>query len=318
MKKTNLLDRFKGCLIGLAVGDYLGMPVEYMSKDKINRVFKDGKLVPMDCYHRGGEKKPAGYYTDDTSLSICIAESLIEVGFDEKDQFRKFQKWFNDGYATPYGDKAFGIGQNTLRVLLSGDPDKLETQLKHNPKKGGNGALMRCSPIGLAYHKDPLDLMEKTCQSTIITHNNEMAVWSSITHNMFIRYALLSYKKEGFIDTFLKEYPYCPNELKSCLKTDFVTLDENSLETTGYTLNTLKISLYSFLTTNNYEDCISKAIFVGGDTDTQAAVAGSLAGAYYGVEAIPRDWTHKLLRSNYISELAKRLFSKVCNYKKGS
>lgn len=305
-----MLNKFKGCLIGLACGDYLGMPVEFMGKDKVKAYFGNSGLKPTISYYRGGEEKPAGYYTDDTALAICIAESLLEADFNIKDQFKRFQKWFYEGYATPHGNKAFGIGQNTLRTLISGDPNNLDTELKHNPKKGGNGALMRCAPLGLAYYNNEQSLIEKTLRSTIITHNNEMAVWTCLAHNSFISYSLHDYKKELFTTRFLQNYPACPLELKNALSMDFYNLDEKLLHTTGYTLNTLVISMYAFLTTNNYKDCISKAILIGGDTDTQGAVSGSLAGAYYGLDSIPPEWQKTLLRKDYIQNLATKLGEK--------
>jgi len=302
-----MLDKFKGCLIGLAVGDYLGMPVEFCKPFQVKNFYPNG-LEPKPCT-RGNSSYPAGFYTDDTALTICLAESLIEKGFDTKDQFLRYKKWLMEGYATPFNDRAYGVGQNTLRQLLTGDPDNLTTKLKNNEKQGGNGALMKCSPVGLRYYKNEKELVEKTIASTIITHNNEVAVWGCIAHNLFIGYSLRGYSKETFIERFLTTCQNCPAKLQEALRIDFNTLDEHSLSTTGYSLNTSIISLYCFLKTDTYEDCITKAIFLGGDTDTQGAVAGSLAGTYYGSSNIPKIWQRQLLNRDRIEKLANNLFS---------
>ncbi len=138
MNKAYLLDKFTGCLVGLACGDYLGMPVEFMSRASVQKHFGDLGVRPTDCHHRGGKPRPAGYYTDDTAMTICIAESLIEKGFDIEDQFERFKRWLHEGYATPDGDKAFGVGQNTLRALLWGNTTKQDQNIKPSNRSGGN------------------------------------------------------------------------------------------------------------------------------------------------------------------------------------
>ncbi|MFZ2664138.1 MAG: ADP-ribosylglycohydrolase family protein [Patescibacteria group bacterium] len=306
---NTLLDRFKGCLIGLAVGDYLGLPIEFCKASQVKNFYPNG-LEPRACT-RGNSSYPAGFYTDDTALTICLAESLIENGFDVKDQFLRYKKWLMEGYATPFNDNAYGVGQNTLRQLLTADPDNLPTEMKNNEKQGGNGALMKCSPIGLRYYKDEKELVEKTIASTIITHTNEIAVWCCIAHNLFISYSLYGYAKETFIERFLSTYQNCHAKLQEVLQMDFSTVDEHSLSTSGYSLNTFIISLYCFVKTDNYKDCITKAIFLGGDADTQGAVAGSLAGCYYGYSKIPKSFLVHLMKKSYVTSLSANLCSRT-------
>lgn len=301
-----MIDKFKGCLIGLAVGDYLGMAVEFCKPFQVKQFYPNG-LEPKPCT-RGNSSYPAGFYTDDTAMAICLAESLIDKGFDVKDQFLRYRKWLMEGYATPFADKAYGVGQNTLRQLLTGDPDNLPTELKNNERQGGNGALMKCSSIGLRYYKDEKELVEKTIASTIITHNNEIAVWTCIAHNLFISYSLHGFPKETFIERFLSTYQNCPAKLQEALHVDFNTIDEHSLSTTGYSLNTFLNSIYCFLKTDNYKDCITKAIFLGGDTDTQGAISGALAGGYYGEEVIPYLWKNALIKVKSIEVVATSLY----------
>ncbi|MDO8570564.1 MAG: ADP-ribosylglycohydrolase family protein [Candidatus Daviesbacteria bacterium] len=303
-----MVSKFKGCLIGLACGDYLGMPVEFMQRSQVFQFFGERKLKPLPCHHRAGTKPP-GFYTDDTSLTICLCESLLEKGFDVKDQFQKYRKWYMTGYGTPFEDKAFGIGQTTLKMLISLDENNLPDKLEHKEQRGGNGALMRSAPIGLLYYQDEKEIKDKSIASVIVTHNNLFAAWSCIVLNSFISYCLHGIDKSNFVKKFISKYNDCPPELIKILIQDFSFLDEMIVLNTGYSLHTLNIALYSFFTTDNYEDCITKAIFVGGDTDTQAAIAGALAGAYYGVDDIPQNWVKTLIRKDYIEDLAVRLYN---------
>lgn len=296
-----MIDKFKGYLIGLAVGDCLGMPVEFCKPFQVTN-----GLEPKPCT-RGNSSYPAGYYTDDTAMTICLAENLIEKGFDVKDQFVRYKNWLMTGYATPFADNAYGVGQNTLRQLLTADPDNLPTELRNNEKQCGNGALMKCSPIGLRYYNNEKELVVKTTASTIITHNNEIAIWCCIAHNLFISYSLKCYLKETFIERFLSSYQNCPTVLQDTLQTKIHSMEERSLNTSGYSLNSFIISLYCFLNSENYEDCVTEAIFLGGDTDTQGAIAGSLAGVYYGYKGIPCKWRNSLIKSDYITRLAENI-----------
>ena len=105
----DMQDKFTGCLLGLACGDYLGATVEFRTKANLSKVFPEGRVKPLAIdFH--GHANITGFYTDDTCQMICLAESLLEYGFDPVDQFRRYKKWFYEGYATPFDDKSYGIG----------------------------------------------------------------------------------------------------------------------------------------------------------------------------------------------------------------
>lgn len=307
IKNNTVLDKTKGCLIGLACGDYLGMPVEFFSRDKVLAFFGKKQLSPYWCYHRS-RVLPPGYYTDDTSMAICLAESLVESGFDVQDQFNKYKKWFLEGYGSP-DDRAFGIGQHTLRILTSQTVDSIPTKLENDIKAGGNGALMRSAPIGLFYYQQSYrEIREKSIASAIVTHNNVIVAWCCTVLNTFISFSLQGIDKKRFVERFIDYSPLCPKEVKDVITQYFPSLDESSISNTGYALDTLNIALYSFFSSDNYEECITKAIFLGGDTDTQGAVTGALAGAYYGMGNIPKQWVITLLRKDYIESLGETLY----------
>lgn len=310
MNNYEQIAKARGCLVGLACGDYLGMPYEFGLPQKIREYFSSHKLQPVRS-SIGTRVFPPGFYTDDTSLAICLAESLIEKGFDTKDQFRRFKKWFYEGYATPTGDKAFGVGMRTLQSLTKQTEDILPTKLTDNPKAGGNGALMRCAPIGIRYFQSTDQLIKFSLLSAIVTHNNTIAAWSCIVLNSFISYSLKGIDKKDFRNLMLNNIKELPKELKDLLKADFNRIKEDQLQTSGYSLHTLAIALFSFFNTDNFEDCVTKAVSMGGDADTQGAVAGALGGAYYGEEAIPSLWRATLMRHKHIRSLAEKLYEQT-------
>jgi ADP-ribosyl-[dinitrogen reductase] hydrolase len=302
----SIKDRFTGCLVGLACGDYLGMPVEFQTSINVKEFFGIEGVRPIAAKDRGD--KPPGYYTDDTSMTICFGESLVR-GFNIKDQFETYRKWFYEGYATPDNGKPFGVGQRTLIALTRQTIENLPTKLEHNEKHGGNGALMRTAPIGLLYYKDPKMLVEASIKSTIVTHNNSASAWSCVALNKLISYAITGLPKGKMRTKLVSELTGdCPSELRDLI----AKLNETKeLQNSGYSLDTLRIAFHSFFNTKSYQECINEAICFGGDTDTQAAVAGALAGSYYGYKAIPEGWRELLMRREYIEDLAEKLYKEA-------
>lgn len=147
-ENNRILDRYKGCLIGLVGGDALGVPFEFWKRQKVAKYF-DTHGFEIKNFTRGDIKFPAGFYSDDTAMTICLAESLLEKGFDLDGQFEKYRKWYLTGYAAPFDDRSYGIGQQTLRALLGKiNFSKMDGK---DERAGGNGSMMRCAPIGLYY-----------------------------------------------------------------------------------------------------------------------------------------------------------------------
>lgn len=298
-------NKFTGCLLGLACGDYLGLPFEYVNSEKTKKLFEQGyKLDPFNKINTARGKLPVGYYSDDTAQMICLAESLICKKFNTEDQLRRYREWLFNGYATPInGDKAIGVGQHTFKVLLN-KKRTIPTEINNNDREGGNGALMRCAPIGLMYFDSKELLLKNSLLSALVTHNNEIAAFCCVVLAFFISYSIKNYEKKDFCRFLLNDNPDLPTAIINLLTQDFHETNLQHIETTGYALYTLDIALHSFFTTDTFEDCLIASIGIGGDTDTQGAVAGALAGAFYREEAIPANWKASLLRNQYISEIA--------------
>lgn len=306
----NLESRIKGAMIGLACGDYLGMPFEFRSPDVVNYFLDQHTLKPEVAAY--GRAKELGYYTDDTSMTLCMAESLLEKGFDTKDQLERYLRWYKEGYLSADGKIAFGIGQNTMNKFITQSVDQIPSEIHDNPREGGNGALMRCVPIGLFYYQNIEDLVDKSIKSAIVTHNNEVAAWSCVIYNTLISYILNGNAKDKLIENLFKEdyFSQVPKELQDMLKT-FELKENTEINNSGYSLNTLEIALYSFMKTESYEKAVEMSIRFGGDTDTQAVVVGGLAGAYYGYESIPEEWVKPLMNLEMIQGIVGRVVERI-------
>lgn len=310
-----LHDRYLGTLFGLAYGDAFGTPFEFWNADKIQKHFANKELV-LQPFIRGNQKFPAGFTTDDTSQMICLAESLLEKGFDLDDQFDRYYRWLNEGYASA-GGKVYGIGQHTVKVLLAGKETALSKLDGSDHKAGGNGALMRSAPLGMYYsglgrEMDNVwgrELIARTIESTYVTHNSKVNAWTCVAFNLIVSLLLGSQKKEdllGLIKFALKEFDI--GEVSAVLDFDYSDAKRDELKISGYAPDTLRIALWGFLTTDNYLGSIRKVMELGRDTDTFAAVTGAIAGAYYGYENIRKQVNKKLVLHERIEKIANRLY----------
>lgn len=306
-----MIDKYKGCLVGLAVGDALGVPVEFWHQEKISK-FLEKNSLEMRSFSMGETTFPAGYYSDDTSQMICLAESLIEKEFDLDDQFNRYKKWFLEGYATPLGNKSYGIGQHTLRVLMK--PIRTQYSLESNDEKaGGNGSLMRSAPIGLYYHGDLRQIKEKSFESSFVTHNNRIAGWCCTVLNAAISLVIDGNSKNTILPIIKSFYGNeLPESITECLTEKYEKLENYfPFSISGYSLDTLRIALWAWQTTDTFEDSLSAVIRLGGDADTFAVVTGSLTGCYYGYDAIPDRWKYSLMNETYIKSLSEKLCNKI-------
>lgn len=310
-----LQDRYLGTLFGLAYGDSFGAPFEFWNADKIQEHFVNSELV-LQQFMRGNQEFPIGFTTDDTSQMICLAESLLENGFDLEDQFDRYYRWFSEGYASAVGS-AYGIGQHTYKVLLAGKEKALSKLDGSDLKAGGNGALMRSAPLGLYY--GGLDremnnvweqkIIARTIESTYVTHNSKVNAWTCVVLNMVISLILRSQNKVEVIELVkLKLNEFDIGEVSTVLDFEYSDANRDKLKISGYAPDTLRIAFWGFLTTDNYLESIRKVMEIGGDTDTFAAVTGALSGAYYGYEHIREQVKEELILHDRIERIATKLY----------
>ncbi|MCS7191793.1 MAG: ADP-ribosylglycohydrolase family protein [Armatimonadetes bacterium] len=281
------LERFQGCLVGIAIGDALGMPVEGMSKEKIRQSF--GILKDMVDGIR-----PAGNITDDTMQTLCLAESIVELGeFNPDDAASRLLNWFRTD--------PFGIGVHTQRVLSLVDKGMNwrkaveEVENRHAPWTAGNGSLMRCSPIGLRYYRDIGKLLEYSHESSLLTHANPLCKSSCAFFNAILSRILRGWEKKDALSFAMEVLAHAPHQLLDRVQ-EILSKSAEEIPTSGFVLDTLQCALWAWWHYEDFENALITVVNLGGDTDTNAAVAGALLGSQYGLKAIPKRWQEKLKR----------------------
>ena len=294
-----LQDRYEGCLLGLACGDAVGTTVEFK---------KRGSFAPvMDMVGGGPFNLVAGQWTDDTSMALCLAESLLaQNGFDAKDQMDKYLKWYNDGYMSSKG-YCFDIGLTVSGALTNYSLNNNPYSGSTHPRTAGNGSIMRLAPIPMYYLSDIEQTMHFAGESSRTTHGAEEAVESAKLFAVLIRMALLGHDKQ---DILLKNEYYSNTATVNALAHgEYLDKEEKHIKGSGYVIESLEAALWCFAQTATFEQAVLKAVNLGDDADTTAAIVGQIAGAYYGVSAIPSGWLQKLYNLEFIRGLAVSLFN---------
>ena len=306
MSEITARDRFRGCLVGLAAGDALGTTLEFKNP---------GTFEPIDDMVGGGPfPLEAGQWTDDTSMALCLATSLIETdGFDPMDQMQRYFRWWREGYMSSIG-YCFDIG-NTTRDALSrfertGDPYSGPT----DPMSAGNGSLMRLAPVPMYFAGNSQEAIDRSADSSRTTHGAREAIDACRYFAGLLIGALSGVDKETLLSA-----SYCPVEGlwdRSPLSEKIAVIADGSykrreppkIRGTGYVVDTLEAVLWAFHHTDNFRDGVLKVANLGEDADTTAAICGQIAGAHYGVESIPSEWRQKLTMSAEIVSMADRLY----------
>ena len=307
MSNITTRDRFRGCLLGLAAGDALGTTLEFKSP---------GTFDPIDDMVGGGPfgLKP-GQWTDDTSMALCLAASLIESrGFNATDQMERYVRWWEEGYLSSTGS-CFDIG-NTVADALShfmdtGDPYSGSS----DPYSAGNGSLMRLAPVPMYFAGDAVEAIDRSADSSRTTHGAEEAIDACRYFGGLLLGALHGVDK----DTLLSA-AYCPVEglwekrplaekIAAIADGSFKHRDPPDISGTGYVVDSLEAALWAFHRSRNFREGALMAVNLGDDADTTGAIYGQIAGAYFGVEAIPAKWRENLTMTAEITSMADSLYA---------
>lgn len=293
-------------LVGCAIGDALGNPFEM--KAAISPALKewDGQFKAGGTFWRG----EAGQYTDDTLMSIALATSLIEhQGFNGEDVAKKYLAWMDSGNTRGIG----GTTAQSLTNLKFGATWK--TSGLTGPKIGGNGTAMRASPLGLAYRKDLPALLKIAMEDASITHNSLEPQMGSIAVSLGVALLANDTSKEDLIAAVSNVL--VPSIVKSKLDLALNQINDGTdpilgiatIGSAGYVPETVGAAFYSFAATDSFKDCVIMAIKAGGDTDTTAAIAGALAGTYYGLEAIDQRYKDEVENFQLLQDLTNELLT---------
>lgn len=319
-------------MMGVVVGDALGCPVQFMSKDEI----KGRARGPVTGMESGGVyNMPEGTWTDDSSMAIATMASILDKGeADPADIMAQFVKWELDGEYTPFG-VAFDQGNTCTsaiyRFIRHQDIKKCGSTGEY---ANGNGALMRIMPACLYYYDRQKLICTSDDEAVELIH-----IISGLTHNHIrskmccgIYFFCVKSIIDGVADCSQDQKPDLSNLLQRGIDaglkyygrdisnltemaylgrlfdlSEFKDVPENDIRTTGYVIDTIEAAFWSLITTDSFEDCLLKAVNLGDDTDTVGAIAGGLAGLYYGYDNIPAAWLDSIKRKDWIEEMCSRM-----------
>jgi len=332
------IKKIQGSLIGLAIGDALGASVEF-------RPYAYLKAHEVKDMQGGGTwGLQAGQWTDDTSMALCLAASLIVKGkSDSYDQFERYRRWYKNGYMSSTG-KCFDIGKSTREAITKFEScredirsrliahnknldDKIldsmieerirkdQIDLKYGtPDSAGNGPLMRLGPIS-CFFKSCNDVINCIDEATKLTHGDPRAIDACRFYAGLIWHAINGRSKEEILhENFYSEH------LKIELHPDILLIAQGSykqkkrgyedgIRGKGYIVNALEAALWAFYhDENNFDKGVLMAVNLGDDTDTTAAIYGELAGAMYGIDNIRPDWIGRLFQEKFIMTVAEGLY----------
>lgn len=298
-------DRCRGALLGLAVGDALGTTLEFRPP---------GSFEPVTDMVGGGPfDLPPGHWTDDTSMALCLAESLVGTGdFDAHDQMTRYCRWWQEGYLSSTGT-CFDIGNTVIAALhrfqQTGDP----MAGSDDPRSAGNGSLMRLAPIPLAYAHEPQAAIDAAARMSRTTHAAGEAVDACRYYAGLIVGALRGESKETLCGPSwhpnVRTWPdkALAPRVQTIADGSFKERQPPEIRGTGYVIDALEAALWAFWTTDTFRSGALRAANLGDDADTTAAIYGQLAGAYYGLDNMPPAWVDRLVMRERIVELSDGL-----------
>ncbi len=302
--------RFLGALLGLAAGDALGTTLEFK---------RPGTFEPIEDMVGGGPYKlEPGQWTDDTSMALCLAASLVETdGFNPRDQMERYVRWWQEGYMSSTGS-TFDIGVTVRTALstfkLAGDPFSGST----DPQSAGNGSLMRLAPVPMFYAADAGKAISRAADSSRTTHGTAEAVDACRYFAGLIIGALQGRPKDELLSEnfspvplLWRTAPLAP-AIADIAAGSFKEKEPPEIRGGGYVVHCLEAALWAFNKGQDFRSGALLAVNLGDDADTTGAVYGQIAGAYYGEEDIPIEWREKLALLDVLHDLANGLYRNAC------
>jgi len=302
-----LADRYRGGLLGLATGDALGTTLEFKSP---------GSFRPITDIVGGGPfGLEPGQWTDDTSLALCLAESLVEKrGLDPHDQMSRYCRWWRDGYLSSTGT-CFDIGGTTSAALQAFERTGNPWSGSTDPSRAGNGSLMRLVPVPLAFAHDPEQAIAMAGESSRTTHGASECVDACRYFAGLLVGATQGAAKEELLGSHYIPVPGLwgrhplSAKVSAVAAGSFKEKQPPAIKGTGYVVDCLEAALWAFQNSRSFREGALLAVNLGDDADTTGAVYGQLAGVFYGATGIPAEWIELLARRDLLINLADRLLA---------
>ena len=307
------LEQTKAVMIGHAIGDALGVPVEFCDREELI----DNPVIDMRGY--GTYPVPAGSWSDDTSMSVAALDSLANGTLNLNEIMDNFVEWVEEGKYTPTGT-SFDIGRTCLQAirtyLISNNTSECGQVGEYS---NGNGSLMRIHPFALFAIAKGMTLgksLDIVREGSVLTHAHLRSIYGCGIYSMVLWDILRGADKsqipsaiENAAVLFDGMYPEESDHYEWAFYKKLATKTEDEISGSGYVVNTLEAALWCLLTTNSYKECVLKAVNLGEDTDTVAAIAGGLAGALYGYDSIPQEWKDILIKRDYLESLCEKAYT---------
>lgn len=303
---SDTADRFRGALLGLAVGDALGTTLEFKTP---------GTFTPITDMVGGGPfRLRAGYWTDDTSMALCLAESLIELRrFDPVDQLQRYVRWRRDGHLSSTGS-CFDIGITTSSALdrfeQTGDPHSGDT----HPDSQANGSLMRLAPVPMFFASDHLTAIEMSGESSRTTHGSQACIDACRYFGGLIAAALRGHTKQELISPLFHPHHGAWEDaalhpaIAAVAAGAFLEKEPPAIQGSGHVVRVMEAALWAFDRGKDFREGCLLAVNLGDDADTTGAIYGQLAGAHYGASGIPARWMDQLADRELIVSYADKLY----------
>jgi ADP-ribosyl-[dinitrogen reductase] hydrolase len=277
---TTEKDRAIGCFMGLAIGDALGCPVE----------FKDpGEFEPVTNYRYSYVWNiPAGYWTDDTSMALCLADSILATGtIDHEDLMKRFCRWFEKGENSATG-RCFDIGTTTRHALMKYVRTKTYEHAEDMYWASGNGSIMRLAPVALRWYNDRQTVVGMSREQGIVTHGSKECIAACEELGTLLGKSIRGEDIMTELQLFAADQKIVPNS--------------------GRASDTMISAKWAVGSTTNFRDAVLTAVNLGGDSDTIGAVAGQIAGSIYGYDSVPQEWKDGLYDEAKLYAISMALF----------
>lgn len=305
-------DRIAGALVGLLVGDALGVPYEFNPPERIPPA-EQLEYAPPPGFDRSHKGVPPGTWSDDGAQALCLLASLLEYGcLDLADFAQRLVRWYDEGYLAVDGH-VYDVGitsAQAIRALMSGEtPERAGPDGVHS---NGNGSLMRVLPLALWHRGDDAALVRDARAQSLVTHGHLRAQLCCALYCLWARRLLQDVEApwEDAVRTLralIADEPAAVEELEWSIRPDNPAIGEGS----GYVVDSLRSARWA-VEAADYESAVRRAIRLGHDTDTTACIAGGIAGLMHGVEGIPARWREELRGEALYQPLLDRMLHRRC------
>jgi len=304
---STLANRYRGALLGLAVGDALGVPLEFQPRPPDN--------IITDIVGGGPFNLKSGKWTDDTSMALCMAHSLLRRHkFDPRDQMDLYVSWWRNGSFSSTGE-CFDIGDTVSAALKRYEETNNPMAGSTDTRSAGNGSLMRLAPVVLFYASHPDDALDFAAESSKTTHAATEAVDACRYFAGLILGALYGESKETILSANYTpekrywEFEPLTEKIKTIADGSYKNKIRDDIKSTGYVVDSLEAALWAFYNSRSFKEGAIKAVNLGGDADTIGAIYGQIAGAFYGETGIPFEWIGKIAYNHVFYMIADEMIS---------